>query len=131
MIKKSPIVLGAALGAAVVLAGLQICSYRMDHGPLLGRWRFDRMVRGEIQRLETGSDAQRMWAANRLGPMGMAGRADVREALTKALKDPNPTVAANARLSLHFFLRDESVKIDKETYRLAVQTPPDPEYPAR
>jgi hypothetical protein len=116
-IKEARIVLGSLVAAAAILVGLQLCLYNADHNPI-GHWRSNRMVRQEIELLRTGTDPQRILAAQRLGPWGM-NRDDARKALRAALNDSNQTVVANAKLSLRFFLNEESIKVDRETYRLA------------
>ena len=128
MTKDTRIILGSLIAAVAILGGFQFCLYNADHNPI-GRWRYDRMVRQEIKRLKTGTDAQRIWAAERLGPMGM-NRDDARQALRVALNDSNQIVVANAKLSLRFFLNEESINVDRETYRLAASGPPDPVHSA-
>ncbi len=83
------------------------------------------MIRREIKALADGSDSQRIWAAQRLSIMGM-DRRDARQALTRALKDSNPVVAANAKLSLRFYMHETPIDVNRETFRLAALAPRDP-----
>ena len=117
----------AAFGLVIVV-GLQLGLYNLDRNPV-GQWQGERMIRREIKALADGSDSQRIWAAQRLSLMAM-DRDDARHALKRALKDSNPMVAANAKLSLRFYLHDTSINVNRETFRLAALAPRDPLYSA-
>jgi hypothetical protein len=104
----------AAEALAVALA--QGWIYQMDHNPL-GQWRGDRELKSQLTLLKGGGPEQRMNAAFFLGTVGF-GREDVRQALHLALRDSNPTVAAEATLGLRFGFH-ERIEVTKETFQLA------------